>query len=78
MFPSERGYCRVGVVVSRVVASRAVARNRLKRIFFSIIQELWSHLSFSGDILCIMHPSALAMTTRELRDELIIFFKKDL
>ena len=66
-FRAEFGYSRVGVVVSRAVAGKAVRRNRLRRIVLRVLADILPSLSIPLDILIIAEPVAARLSYAEAR-----------
>ena len=49
---------RVGVVISKKIDKRAVVRNRIKRLIYSIVEEMWENIQSGQDILFIIKRNA--------------------
>src|SRR3989338_774098 len=69
-FPAEFDYSRVGVVVSRAVAGKAVQRNRLRRIVLRVFADILPFLSNPSDILVIAEQAASQFGYNEVRNVL--------
>lgn len=63
-FTSSLPYSRFGVVISKKVDGRASARNRLKRIIFSVLNSKLVSLA-PHDTLIIVSPSIRGLKTKD-------------
>ena len=61
------GHNRYGFVIAKTIDKRAVARNRLRRVFRSCIEEKWLGQKESYDILFVLKPSARNATREVLQ-----------
>lgn len=57
---------RFGVVVSKKIDKRAVVRNKIKRIFRSVLSDLNSNMISGHDILFIVKIGSLNKTKEEI------------
>jgi|SRR5579862_5208668 len=74
--PRRRSY-RLAVVVSRKVSKSAVARNRMRRRLYAVVQEFESQISRPFDIvITVFSDSLLATPHAELKGQLKKQFKQ--
>ncbi len=67
---SRRKTYRVAVVVSRKVSKSAVARNRMRRKLYAIVQELGSQINEPYDIIItVFHDTLLEEPHKSLADQ---------
>lgn len=57
---------RLGVVISKKIDKRAVVRNRIKRLIYSITEELPKNIKQGYDILIVIRKNAVGKTRKEL------------
>lgn len=57
---------RFGVIVSKKIDRRAVYRNRVRRLIYSIVEELYDNIEQGYDILIIMRKNAAGKTREDL------------
>lgn len=67
---------RFGFVVRKTVDKRATERNRVRRVFRSIIEELLPELQSGYDVLFVLNRPLLEMTREELYNTLYGFLKE--
>jgi len=70
------GLNRFGIIVSKKIDKRAVARNRIKRLISSCIEELYKDMGFGYDMLFIVKRSALGKTREEFLEAMKDIFRK--
>lgn len=75
VLPAERAESRFGIAVSRAAAPSAVARNKLKRIFFNTAQSAARTLP-CRDYLVVANSQAKVLTKEQVAGELKELFKK--
>jgi len=56
---------RFGIVVSKKIDKRAIARNRIKRFFREALSEMNKNMTSGHDILCIIKEGILNKTREE-------------
>lgn len=61
---------RFGFVVSKRIDKRATQRNRLKRVFRSLLEVQLATISSGNDILFILSPTSLVSNRNILQEEL--------
>lgn len=66
-----------GIVVSKKISSRAVDRNRLKRMYRSILAEIVKKNKISFALVFYVRKKSLFATKEELREHLEQIFKKE-
>lgn len=59
-------FSRFGVIISKKIDKSAVGRNRIKRLIYSIIEELYDNIEQGYDILIIMRKNAAGKTREDL------------
>ena len=65
--PNERGFTRVGVVVSKKVNKTAVGRNRIRRRIYEVLRQNFELLPKKTDyIFVVFAPDVLTMPYMEL------------
>ncbi len=69
IYPTNRDYSQVGVVLSKKIADKASVRNRLKRIFFGVFQQRLGSLPIF-DYLCIPTSAAAGENRVALESDL--------
>jgi len=74
IFPVEFPYTRFNVVIGRSVAKRAVERNRLKRMVWSVIQARKKDFPLH-DYLFIIRPEIKSKSFDDLMKEFSLLFK---
>lgn len=57
---------RFGVIISKKIDKKAVVRNRIKRLIYSVIGELQQSTKQGYDILFIIRKNAVGKTRKEL------------
>lgn len=57
---------RLGVVVSKKIDKRAVVRNRIRRLIYSIVEELHKDIKQGYDIIILIRKNAVGKTREEL------------
>lgn len=62
-------HARFGFVVGKAVDHRAVARNRIKRVIRSVIEEKWL-VEKNVDVLFLVRKGALGKTREELAEKI--------
>lgn len=70
------GQTRVGVVISKKVARKAVERNHLKRQLRSIIQKHYQQILPGADILLSARGNILDLDFEKLTKELLLLLEK--
>src|SRR2546430_17218642 len=66
---------RFGFVVRKSVDKRAVARNRIRRLFRSCIEEMLAEIPSGNDFLFLLKGRILEMKREDLYNEVHAFFK---
>lgn len=69
-------HSRFGFVVRKTVDKRATARNRIRRLFRSCIEELLPEVKQGYDMLFLLKGRILEMKREELYNELYVFLKE--
>ena len=64
--PNTLLFNRFGVIVSKKIDKRAVVRNRIKRLIYSIIEELHKNIKYGNDILIIVRKNSVGKTREDL------------
>ncbi len=64
--PNRLLFNRFGVIISKKIDKRAVVRNRIKRLIYSIIEELYKNIKPGYDILILTRKNAVGKTREEL------------
>lgn len=67
---------KFGIVVSKKIDKRAVVRNRIKRIFRSILFDLMQQIISGHDILFITRPAITGKTREEISEQIIESLRK--
>jgi len=67
---------RFGFVVSKKTEPSAAARNRLRRVFRSCIEEMFEEIKTGQDMLFLLKRGALEIERKELYNELHKFFSE--
>lgn len=67
----------VGIVVSKKVAGRAVDRNRIKRMYRSVLREMLKKHKLCVALVFYVRKKSLFATRKELQDHLEQIFKKE-
>lgn len=68
VFAPVKSYSRAGIVISKKVAAKATARNKIKRSVFDWFQKNINYLPVK-DYLIILSPAAAQINKQELLDE---------
>lgn len=68
-------YNRFGFVVGKKTDKRATARNRIKRVFRSCIEELFDKIQTGHDLLFFVKSSALEIERKEMYNQVYGFLK---
>lgn len=66
-----------GIVVSKKIASRAVDRNRIKRLYKSILGELTKENTIFYSVVFYVRKKSLVVTKEELQFHIEQIFKKE-
>jgi len=61
-------HSRFGFVVGKTIDKRAVVRNRIKRVFRSIIEEKWLD-TYGQDVLFILNKNTVNATRENMQKE---------
>lgn len=69
-------YSRFGFVVGKNVDKRATARNRIRRLFRSCIEELKTEIQDGYDMLFFLKTGVLEMERKELYNQIYGFLKE--
>ncbi|HEX8932221.1 MAG TPA: ribonuclease P protein component [Patescibacteria group bacterium] len=72
---NELPYCRFGFVVGKSTDKRATARNRIKRLLRSCVEELLGQFRPGQDLLFFPHRSILEMKREELYNQVHAFLQ---
>lgn len=59
-------FSRFGVIISKKIDRRAVYRNRIRRLIYSIVEELYDNIGQGYDMLIIMRKNAAGKTREDL------------
>lgn len=70
VLPTELGYSRFGVVVSKKTAKKAVDRNRLKRTIYDLAGSRKDDISVGDYIISILPPAA-TLSKESLKEEFL-------
>lgn len=73
---NDLAFSRFGFVVRKSVDKRATARNRIKRVFRSCIEEMLPEIKHGHDMLFFLKGRVLEMNREELYNELHAFLKE--
>ncbi|MBI4992409.1 MAG: ribonuclease P protein component [Candidatus Harrisonbacteria bacterium] len=80
IFPSNLSYSRFGAVISKKVAAKATARNKLRRIIFSAIEPYFGEekkfFIDKRDFLVIIYPAVKDLSREEIKMHLREIFDK--
>ena len=74
--PNGLSSSRFGFVVRKTVAKRATARNRIRRVFRSCIEESLTEIREGQDMLFILNASVLEKKREELYNTLYSFLRE--
>lgn len=72
--PNNLNLSRFGFIISKKVARRAVLRNRTKRLYRSVIEELLQKIVAGYDMLFIINKNALFKKRQLLQTEIETLF----
>src|SRR5688572_23529732 len=72
---NELTMSRFGFVVRKQVDKRATARNRIRRVFRSCIEDMLAEISPGYDMLFFVKSQVLEMKREDLYNELHVFLK---
>lgn len=73
---NELSVSRFAFIVKKTVDKRAVARNRIRRVFRSCIEELHEQIVPGYDMLFFLEKGIMDVTRAELLKEVTIFLEK--
>lgn len=68
---------RVGIVISKKIDKRAVVRNRMKRLIYSIIQEIWKNIQPGYDVLFVIRKDAVEAKREDFYSSIKQVFLKE-
>ena len=74
--PNDLEISRFGFVVRKAVDKRATARNRIKRVLRSCIEEMLDEFLPGQDLLFMLKGSILEMKRQDLYNEVHTLFKE--
>jgi len=63
--PNTLLFNRFGVIISKKIDKRAVVRNRIKRLIYSIIEELYKNIKPGYDIIILIRKNAVGKTRKD-------------
>ncbi len=69
-------YNRYGFIVAKTIDKRATVRNRLKRVFRSVIEQQWLEKGKGYDVLFILHPQIKDIERMQLEEKINNIFAK--
>ena len=64
------GYNRFGFVIGKKTENRATARNRIRRVFRSCVEEMREEMKQGLDFLFVLKSNILELERKELYNEL--------
>ncbi|HSA84486.1 MAG TPA: ribonuclease P protein component [Patescibacteria group bacterium] len=67
---------RFGFVVRKTLDKRATVRNRIRRVFRSLIEELLPRIQTGHDLLFILNRELLEMKREEMYNRVYAFLKE--
>lgn len=74
-FFGKKGKKKVIIVVSTKVSKAAVKRNRLRRQYYDILQDMWEELP-EGYLLFSCKPKCETLSTKEIKTDLLTIINK--
>jgi len=73
---ADRGHPRIGIIVSKKVAKKAVARNRIRRILAEAIRTHLDYMRANVDVVVVALPDFEAKKTPQAAKILYDLFKQ--
>ena len=74
--PTDGDHPRIGIIVSKKVAKKAVVRNRIRRILAEAIRPHLGHIRTNADVVVVVLPDFRAEKTRQVNKIIDALFKQ--